>query len=161
MVFNGSGFVAILSVIGFIWIVAVTIVIYRLSRHYNRLVKGTSKTGLSDILNNLLDNQNLFKKRIDTIESAVKRTDAAGKFHLQRVGIVRFNPFSDTGGAQSFTMAILDGNDNGVVMTSLFARNGNRWYVKEIRSGKGKGVVLSEEEEVAIKKATPIDIHHE
>lgn len=161
MVFGNPGFVAILSVIGWIWAIAVTIILYRLSRHYNRLVAGTSKTGLSDILNTLLDNQHLFKKRIDIIEGAVKKTEVAGKFHIQRVGIVRFNPFSDTGGAQSFTMALLDGNDNGIVMTSLYARNGNRWYVKEVRLGKGKGMVLSEEEEVAIKKATPIDTHHE
>lgn len=161
MVFNSPGFVAVFSLVGFLWISLLTVIMYRLARHYDRLVKGTSKTGLHDVLNSLLDNQNLFKKRIDTIEGIVGKTQAAGKFHIQRIGIVRFNPFSDTGGAQSFTMALLDGNDNGVVMTSLYARNGNRWYVKEVRAGKGKGIVLSEEEEVAIKKAAPIDTHHE
>lgn len=161
MMLSNLGFLAIIFVIGFIWISIVTFITYRLARHYNRLVQGTSKIGLSDILNTLLDNQHLFKKRIDIIEGLVKKTEISGTFHIQRIGIVRFNPFSDTGGAQSFTMALLDGNNNGVVMTSLYARNGNRWYVKEVRLGKGKGMVLSEEEEVAIKKAAPIDIHHE
>jgi hypothetical protein len=50
-------------------------------------------------------------------------------------------------------MALLDGADNGVVMTSLYGRNGNRWYVKEIHSGKGKNLELSKEEETAIKQA--------
>ncbi len=161
MVFNSPTVVVTFFIVGCIWISIITFVLYRISRHYNRLIKGTTKIGLTDILNNLLDNRNGFKKRIDSIESAVDKVQTAGKFHIQRVGIVRFNPFSDTGGAQSFTMALLDGNDNGVVMTSLYVRNGNRWYVKEVRAGKGKGMVLSEEEEVAIKKAAPIDTHHE
>ena len=47
----------------------------------------------------------------------------------------------------------LDGNKSGIVVTSLYARTGNRWYVKEIESGKGVKIELSHEEELAITRA--------
>ena len=134
-----------------------TFLLIRTIGHYNRLAGATGKTGLGDILDVLLKNQETVKQHISEIEKGVRFVDDAGKFHIQRIGLVRFNPFSDTGGSQSFTLAILDSKENGIIMTSLYARTGNRWYVKEIRNGKGKDFELSKEEMTAIKKASPID----
>jgi len=78
------------------------------------------------------------------------------KSHLQKMGFVRFNPFSDTGGDQSFCLAILDGQDNGIVISSLHSREQTRVYAKEIVAGKPKGVELSKEEREALKKATQV-----
>ena len=121
--------------------------------HYNRLTRGVTSTGLRDVLESLMKSQQAAQSRFRSIDEAVKLLNQDGALHIQRIGIVRFNPFSDTGGAQSFSLAIVDSKDNGIVMTSLYARNGNRWYVKEIVSGKGNGVELSHEEESAIKHA--------
>ena len=55
--------------------------------------------------------------------------------NVDKVGMVRFNPFEGIGGNQSFSLAILDGNDNGAVVTSLFSRDGNRVYGKPIKTG--------------------------
>ena len=51
---------------------------------------------------------------------------------FQRVGLVRFNPFEDTGGNQSFALALLDAEGNGWVLSSLHARTGTRVYAKPI-----------------------------
>lgn len=110
----------------FLWLVILSFIIYRIGRLYNQLIKWGVTT---------------------------KWKETSGLGHLQRIGIVRYNPFSDTGGAQSFSLALLDAAGTGIVITSLFARTGNRWYVKEITGGKGKGIDLSKEEEVAIRKA--------
>lgn len=87
------------------------------------------------------------------LAQTITKLEEEEKTHFQKIGIVRFNPFSDTGGSQSFTMALLDKEDNGVVMTSLYARTGNRWYIKSIKDGSGKDVELSREEKAAIKQA--------
>ena len=71
---------------------------------------------------------------------------------FQRVGLVRFNPFEDTGGNQSFALALLDAEGNGWVLSSLHARSGTRVYAKAIREGRPEGA-LSEEEAAAIKQA--------
>jgi uncharacterized coiled-coil protein SlyX len=71
---------------------------------------------------------------------------------LQKIGIVRFKAFEDVGGAQSFSLAILDGKDNGVVITSIYGRDQSRSYAKPIKEGTSK-YPLSEEEKQAIKIA--------
>lgn len=74
------------------------------------------------------------------------------KFSVQKLGIVRFNPFSEVGGDQSFSIALLDGNDNGIVITSLYSREGNRVFAKPIKKGESE-YSLSEEETKAIQRA--------
>ena len=75
---------------------------------------------------------------------------------MQKVGILRFNPFADTGGDQSFVFAILDGNDTGIVLTSLHSRSTTRWYAKNVKKGKGVDFDLSQEEEKTIKTAVSL-----
>lgn len=71
--------------------------------------------------------------------------------HIQRVGVSRYNPYSDTGGDQSFSVALLDGNLNGVVLTSLHSRSGTRVYAKSIKNGKSDLELSREEKEVVQK----------
>lgn len=78
--------------------------------------------------------------------------DATGS-HLQKMGFVRFNPFNDTGGDQSFCLAILNGHDTGIVISSLHSREQTRIYAKRIVAGKTEGVELSREEAEALNRA--------
>lgn len=132
---------------------ALTYIVVKLQTHYNRLTHGVAGTTLSQVLDRLVADLGKLKGSTKELEEAVVKLARDGRGHVQRIGVVRFNPFSDTGGAQSFTMAILDGNHDGVVMTSLYARTGNRWYVKQIVNGKGKDIELSREEMAAIQQA--------
>jgi len=66
--------------------------------------------------------------------------------------MIRFNPFNETGGNQSFSVAILDGNDCGIVISSLFSRNENRVYGKPIKNGVSE-FPLTDEEKEAIRLA--------
>lgn len=71
---------------------------------------------------------------------------------LTRVGLVRFNPFNDKGGDQSFCLAALNRHLDGFVMSAIHSRTGARLYAKEIEQGKSKHH-LSDEEMRAIQKA--------
>ena len=137
------------------WIIILTVIVLRMVRHYNKLTGGTSKTGLKEILETVLQTQKGLQHQTKDIYTALDEFKKDGELHIQRVGLVRFNPFSDTGGSQSFTLTLLDGHDNGLVMTSLYARTGHRWYIKEVVAGKGKDIALSKEEQAAIQKAKP------
>jgi hypothetical protein len=122
-------------------------------RHYNTLTKDISEHGLKAILEQILKRQQALLSTSRELERVLKETRKDGELHIQKIGLVRFNPFSDTGGSQSFTIALLDKTDTGVVMTSLYARTGNRWYIKEVKNGKGKELELSKEENGAIAQA--------
>ena len=71
---------------------------------------------------------------------------------LTKIGIKRFNPFKEIGGDQSFSVALLDEEHNGVIITSYYGRELNRVYAKQIQAGKSEHE-LSEEEKEAISQA--------
>lgn len=79
------------------------------------------------------------------------------QYHLQKVGLVRFNPFAETGGDQSFCLALLDGEDSGLVISSLHSRETTRIYAKPVRKGKPVGYDFSAEEKQAVLKAKKIN----
>jgi len=91
-------------------------------------------------------------KQFEELKKEVRKFSQESKFSVQKVGIVRYNPFSGVGSDQSFSIALLDSNNNGVVISSLFGRDGNRVYGKPIKNGKSE-YSLSEEENKAIEKA--------
>jgi hypothetical protein len=72
---------------------------------------------------------------------------------LQKVGFVRFDAFDDVGGEQSFALALLDTNDSGLVVSSIYSRRESRIYAKQVSAGNASHTLSSEEEE-AIRQAT-------
>lgn len=145
------------TIVFVVWVSIVTVLVIRMMQHYNRLTAGVSKKGLKEILEMMLGKESSLEAITQELRRELDESLRDGKQHIQRIGIVRFNPFADTGGSQSFTIALLDGHDDGFILTSLYARTGNRWYLKEVRGGKGKNIELSNEEAHAIKQAKKIE----
>ena len=71
---------------------------------------------------------------------------------IRHVGLVRFSPFHDTGGDQSFALALLDGRGDGVVVTGLHSRHDSRLYAKPIERN-GSSYSLTPEERDAMERA--------
>ena len=94
-----------------------------------------------------------FKDGLTDLDNRIQAIRDQGLQHIQRVELLRFNPYDDTGGNISFTACFLDNKGSGLVITSLHARNGTRVFGKEIVSGKSSKYELSKEEEAVIKKA--------
>jgi len=86
------------------------------------------------------------------LSEELKKIEKENLSNFQKIGVVRFNPFKEVGSDQSFSIAILDGNDSGVVITSLYTRDENRVYGKPIKAGVSE-YNLSDEEKKAIEKA--------
>jgi len=78
--------------------------------------------------------------------------DAQAARAVQRVGLMRYNPFEDTGSNQSFALALLDGRSDGVVISSLHSRQQTRIFVKTITAGRSD-TPLSDEETEALRRA--------
>lgn len=110
--------------------------------------KKTETKGLKDALSRIRELQENFER----LSQELQKVKQDSEFFVQKVSIVRFNPFAEVGGDQSFSLALLDAKDNGVVITSLYTREGNRIYGKKITKGQST-YALSEEEKQAIAKA--------
>jgi hypothetical protein len=91
-------------------------------------------------------------RRVDGVAGRLPVVEDQGARAVQRVGVVRFNPFEDTGGNQSFALALLDSKGDGVVMSSLHTRQATRIYLKPILNGRSE-TALSDEETEALRKA--------
>ena len=92
-------------------------------------------------------------RQLDDVGARTAILEAAQRKAFQRVGLVRYNPFEETGGNQSFALALLDAAGDGWVLSSLHARAGTRIYAKAIRAGRSDAG-LSAEETTAIAQAT-------
>ena len=88
-------------------------------------------------------------KEIKEIKTVLKSFISDSNFHIQKVGLVKFNPFKEAGGNNSFSLALLDGKKNGIIITSLHTRERTRLYAKDILNGKAK-IELSKEEQDAL-----------
>lgn len=137
----------------FIWLIIITYFLYRIADHYQRLIGGVREGNLVELLDKILIEIKENKTHIEDIDKNQKIIKVEGVDHIQKIGILRFNPFKDTGGDQSFILSILDGHNDGIVLTSLHNRGATRWYAKNVLNGKGVDHELSEEEQRAIKKA--------
>jgi len=93
-----------------------------------------------------LENESLLSSR------EIKNLQGALSFTIQRVGLVRYSPFADGGGNYSFSLALLDGHNSGIVITNMYGRQQSRVYTKKLADGKSE-VQLTEEEERAINLA--------
>lgn len=126
---------------------------WRLRRLWQKLSKQTKQESLTEILEKLLEHFRISQKSQIEIKRVLKQQGLEAQAHFQKVGIVRFNPFADSGGDQSFALALMDGHDRGFVISSLHSRQETRIYLKPVINGKGKEFSLSKEEERAIKIA--------
>jgi hypothetical protein len=90
--------------------------------------------------------------RLGELDARYARLESRSRGSLQHVGVVRFNPFTDTGSDQSFAIALLDDERNGIVLSSLHGRAGTRVFAKPIQGGQATHA-LSDEEEQALAMA--------
>jgi hypothetical protein len=81
------------------------------------------------------------------IQSDLNRIGDIIKDSYQRTGFIRYNPFKDTGGDQSFSLALLDLDNNGYILTSIHGREVNRVYAKQVVKGVSKHNLSAEETE--------------
>ncbi len=137
------------------WVALIELRYQRLASPFRMLMTGR---GGADLEATLTD----FVARMDRVEQTtqgmVQRVDAVEvqqPYHIQHVGVVRFNPFQDKGGDQSFVVAILDGHADGVVITSLSSRTDTRIYAKSVVGGQSTYTLNNEEKEAIARAMKP------
>ena len=136
-----------------LWLSVLSFFLFQAVWHYKRLTKGTEKKDLKNLLEEILKRVEVKDEEIKELSKVSESLRREALKHIQKVGFLRYNPFKDTGGDQSFILALLDGDDNGLVLSSFHGREGTRIYAKRIKAGKGDNFALSEEEEKVIKLA--------
>jgi len=123
-----------------------------LSRRFTAALGGNDLDSLESTLASHLARVEAVDQRLTALDAEYKRLAVTNSLASQKISIVRFNPFGDTGGDQSFSLAVLDAHDSGYVLTSIHGRQGTRVYVKPVDFGQSK-YKLSKEERQALTQA--------
>lgn len=134
-----------------IWNIILTVLILSL-RKKNSQFFTSDKGDVYGLLNSVVTDNKKFNKRSEKVEQGLDEIAKMMKKGFQKIGIVRYNPFHDTGGDMSFSLALLDFENNGYVLTSIHGRGADRVYAKSIQNGKSQHNLSAEEIE-SIKKA--------
>jgi hypothetical protein len=130
--------------------VAVLLLIRRtssLNRRLAGITRGEDGTSLESILGSHLERVYALNRDVDELSTRAADLARVQRKAFQKVGLVRFNPFEDTGGNQSFALALLDQDADGFIVSSLHSRNGTRIYAKAIMAGRCDTALSSEESE--------------
>ena len=121
--------------------------LFDLRRKWRRMF-GQDAPRNAEALGEILRRLGATEHELAALAPRVRALEAIGKISVQRIGFLRFNPFAETGGNQSFALALLDGGASGVILSGLYTRDGVRVYAKEIEAGKPKQALSGEEEQV-------------
>ncbi len=137
----------------FAWLAGITFFVIRFLNFFKKLTKGVSDKDFKSILTEILQETKQAKEEKEKIAKKIEKIEKESDDSFQKIGLVRYNPFSDTGGDQSFVLVLLDGNDDGVVITSLHSREQTRIFTKPVQKGTQSGYEFSKEEIEAINRA--------
>ncbi len=124
----------------------------RVERRYTALLHGTDGGNLQTVLE---DHIAEVRTALTEAQTMTQRTDQLAQeacSYVQHIGLVRYNPFRDTGGDQSFALALADGHGNGAILTSLHMRDVTRVYAKPLENWSS-AYPLTDEEEHALRVA--------
>lgn len=145
--------ILLISVLSIILLILNHLKLTKLKNEYSEFMKklGNGK--------NIDENLKVYMDRVQKVEDLNKeiiqyceRLDKTVDTCIQKIGIVRYNAFKDVGSNLSFTLALLDNNNNDVVLNGIYSRDNSNIYAKPIKDGKSE-YILSDEEKEAIEKA--------
>jgi hypothetical protein len=134
------------------WLLFLTAKYKDIQKKSNRLFSGKITGNLQKTVEDYLKGVKEVEDHCFSLDNEVKQVRKMAEDGLHKVGFLRYNPFGDVGGNQSFSLCLLDEDNSGFVISSIHSREGTRVYSKKIVKGEAEHN-LSEEEKKAIEIA--------
>lgn len=142
----------IMIFLAFIVFISINIKLARMNKRYRKMMKGMDGVNVEQMLLGHLEEVKQALHKVDDLSVKCQRMEDTSKKCIQKFGVIRFNAFEDMGSDLSFAVALLDSQNNGVVVSSIYSRNESHTYAKPIVSGNSS-YFLTEEEIQALKQA--------
>lgn len=149
---NISAILIVLAIVLLVWNVRLELKLKKESQRITHFFKGEKAESLEEVISQALKKQRKSETDLQEITKKVKELEKTALKSLQNIEIVRFNPFRELGGNQSFSLVALDKNKDGVVISSYHSKETSRVYAKPVKQGSSD-FPLSKEEEKVIEKA--------
>lgn len=127
----------------------------QLSQSFRLLMTGRGGADLETTLREFVTRLEQIEKATQAMDHRVTDLEVKQPYFVQHLGVVRFNPFLDKGGDQSFVVAILDDHADGAVISALHGRNEVRVYAKPVLGGQSTYTLTAEEKEAIARAMKP------
>lgn len=145
--------VSVVVILLLAWNVILFLRIKKMEKKSEEYFSGSGVKNLEELILGQVKTVKLLDKDIQELYNISNKINNLALRGLYKTGLIRFNPFKDIGGDQSFSIAFLNGKNNGLTISSLHTREGTRIYAKSILEGHSEKHPLTEEEKEAIKQA--------
>ena len=136
----------------FFWCFFLTVIIFYTLRGSREAIKLSNKGKLLEIIEKTLNQEKDNALGLEKLNISFQNYVQESKSFINKISLLRYNPFGDTGGDQSFVLGLFDQHKNGFILTSLHSRTGTRWYAKQIKQGQSIDYALSKEEKQLINE---------
>jgi hypothetical protein len=123
-----------------------------LEKRYRKFMRGVNNKNLEELIINYLDKIDEVKVNSDKLREDFNVLDSRVKGCVQKLSIIRYRAFDNVGSDLSFSLALLDDNNNGTILTGIYGRNESITYAKPIDKGISR-YDLSEEEKEVLEEA--------
>jgi len=117
----------------------------KLKARYEKFMSGLSDRNIEQLIDEYMDRVIYVNDKNKDIEMQINRIERNLIHCIQKIGVVRFNAFDDVGSDLSFSVALLDCNDNGIVLSGLYARDSSATYAKPVVNGSSTYPLSAEE----------------
>lgn len=143
---------AVIIVILFILVIIVWRALNRVEKRYKKLMKGSDNKNLEQLI---VDELGKIDSAKDIADQALRTVEEANKNMtecVQKIAVMRYKAFDDVGSDLSFSIALLDGHNDGVVLTGLYGRQDSTCFAKPVDKGISR-YQLSDEEKCVLDEA--------
>lgn len=142
------GFAAVLLIL-LIMLIILLIKYTKVKKRYDKFMQGKNAASLEDDMNNVFENMNSLRLSVEKNRKDIRALYKNLEKAFQKIGLVRYDAFNQVGGQLSFSLAILDENNNGFILNSVHSSEGCYSYTKEVKDG-ASGISLGKEEQKAL-----------
>jgi hypothetical protein len=142
----------LLVIVLIIIVIVLSKAVSRVESRYRRFMKGTTGDNIENLVLNYINRIDVIDEKNKSIIEKNKEIEETLKSCLQKTSIIRYKAFENVGSDLSFSIALLDNNDNGFILTGIYGRNDSTTYAKPIDKGLSR-YDLSEEEKEVLGKA--------
>lgn len=125
---------------------------FMMQKKYSQFLKGAEAKQVEELIKSYANDVEQSLSQLDELAGFVAKLHKTQQLAVSKLSLVRFNPFGDTGGDQSFCLALLDHTGSGIIVSAIHARSGTRVYAKDIIEGQSQHH-LSKEETKALSEA--------
>lgn len=145
-------FLAVMCAVTITLLIVTLCKLKKLRRRVDTLTRGKDTESMEDVILNFFERIESLENEENNTKSDIKEIKENLKITYQKTGLVKYDAFREMSGALSYSLALLDKENNGVLISSMYSREGCYTYAKDIVNGKSK-LNLSEEEAEALKQA--------